>query len=92
METWNNLLDKFDLLLTKIKLGSTVKIAGREIPPMLVGFALIVSCSLHLEPSISGAKSGCFTRSSMRVTLTLTREGIGVIGFKSLSPPVERES
>ncbi len=42
METWNNLVDKFDLLLTKIKLGSTVKIAGREIPPVVVGFALIV--------------------------------------------------
>jgi len=46
METWNNLVDKFDLLLTKIKLGSTVKIAGREIPPVVMGFALIVICIL----------------------------------------------
>lgn len=44
METWNNLVDKFDLLLTKIKLESTVKIAGREIPPLVTGFALIVIC------------------------------------------------
>jgi hypothetical protein len=44
METWNNLVDKFDLLLEKIKLESTVKIAGREIPPLVMGFALIVIC------------------------------------------------
>lgn len=44
METWNNLVDKFDLLLTKIKLQSTVKISGREIPPLVMGFALIVIC------------------------------------------------
>lgn len=44
METWNNLVDKFDFLLTKIKLGSTVKIAGREIPPLIMGFAFIVIC------------------------------------------------
>lgn len=44
METWNNLVDKFDLLLTKIKLERTLKIAGREIPPLVMGFALIVIC------------------------------------------------
>ena len=44
METWNNLVDKFDLLLKRIKLESTVKIAGREIPPLVMGFALIVIC------------------------------------------------
>ena len=44
METWNNLIDKFDLLLKKIKLESTVKIAGREIPQVFMGFALIVVC------------------------------------------------
>jgi len=44
METWNNLVEKFDLLLTKIKLGSTLKIAGREIPPLVMGFALVVIC------------------------------------------------
>jgi hypothetical protein len=44
METWNNLVEKFDLLLTKIKFGSTVKIAGREIPPAVMGFALILIC------------------------------------------------
>jgi len=44
METWNNLIDRFDLLLTKVKLESTVKIAGREIPPLVMGFALIVIC------------------------------------------------
>ncbi len=44
MKTWNNLVDKFDLLLKKIKLESTVKIAGREIPPVVMGFALIVIC------------------------------------------------
>lgn len=44
METWNNLVDKFDLLLEKIKFGSTVRIAGREIPPVVMGFALVVIC------------------------------------------------
>ena len=44
METWNNLVDKFDLLLTKVKLDSTVKIAGREIPPLVMSFALIAIC------------------------------------------------
>lgn len=44
METWNNLVDKFDLLLEKIKLGNTVKIAGREISPLLTGFVLIAIC------------------------------------------------
>lgn len=44
METWNNLVDKFDLLLEKVKFGSTVKIAGREIPPVVMGFALVAIC------------------------------------------------
>jgi hypothetical protein len=44
METWNNLVDKFDLLLEKVKFGSNVKIAGREIPPVLMGFALVAIC------------------------------------------------
>lgn len=44
METWNNLVDKFDLLLEKIKLASTVRIAGREISPVVMGFALVVIC------------------------------------------------
>jgi len=44
METWNNLIDKFDFLLEKFKLGNTVKIAGKEISPMVMGFALIVIC------------------------------------------------
>jgi hypothetical protein len=44
METWNNLVDKFDHLLTRIKLDSTVKIAGREIPPLVMAFALIAIC------------------------------------------------
>lgn len=44
METWNNLVNKFDLLLNKIKLESAVSIAGREIPPAVVGLALIVVC------------------------------------------------
>ena len=44
METWNNLIDKFDHLLTKMKLDSTVKIAGREIPPLVMGFVLIGIC------------------------------------------------
>ena len=44
METWHNFIDKFDLLLKKIKLERTVKIAGREIPPVFTGFALMVVC------------------------------------------------
>ena len=44
MENWNNLIDKFDFLLEKFKLGNTVKIAGKEISPMVMGFALIVIC------------------------------------------------
>jgi len=44
MEIWNNLVEKVDLLLQKINLGSAVKIAGRKIPPLYMGFALIVIC------------------------------------------------
>ena len=44
MENWNNLIDKFDFLLEKFKLGNTVKIAGKEISPVVMGFALIVIC------------------------------------------------
>ncbi|MEM1435551.1 MAG: hypothetical protein AAGG11_15945 [Pseudomonadota bacterium] len=44
METWNYLVDKFDLLLTKLQFGRVVKIAGREVPPLVMGFALIVVC------------------------------------------------
>ena len=44
MEIWNNLVEKVDLLLQKINLGSAVKIAGRTIPPLYMGFALIVIC------------------------------------------------
>lgn len=44
MKTWNNLVDKIDLLLEKINLESTVKIGGREIPPLVMGFVLIISC------------------------------------------------
>ncbi|MEC8859070.1 MAG: hypothetical protein VYE29_03615 [Pseudomonadota bacterium] len=44
METWNNLIDKFDQLLMKVKLESTVKIAGREIPPFVMAFVLIGVC------------------------------------------------
>ena len=44
LETWNNLIDKFDLLIKKIKLERTVTIAGRKIPPIFMGFALIAIC------------------------------------------------
>ena len=44
MKIWNILVEKVDLLLQKINLGSAVKIAGREIPPVYMGFALIVVC------------------------------------------------
>ena len=44
METWNNLIDKFDLLLQKIRLDSTVQIAGKKVSPVVMGFALIVVC------------------------------------------------
>ncbi|MEM8493618.1 MAG: hypothetical protein AAF756_22585 [Pseudomonadota bacterium] len=44
METWHNLINKFDLLLTKVKLAGAVKIAGKEIPPVFMGFALIAVC------------------------------------------------
>ena len=44
MKIWNNSVEKVDLLLQKIKFGSAVKIAGREIPPVYMGFALIVIC------------------------------------------------
>ncbi len=44
LETWNNLIDKVDLLLKKIKLERTLTIAGRKIPPIFLGFALIVVC------------------------------------------------
>ncbi|MEM9744082.1 MAG: hypothetical protein AAF918_15465 [Pseudomonadota bacterium] len=44
METWNKLVEKIDLLLTRLKFTSAVKIAGREVPPVVMGFALIVLC------------------------------------------------
>ena len=44
MEYWNNLIDKFDLLLKKIKLDSTVQLAGKKVSPVVMGFALIVVC------------------------------------------------
>ena len=44
MKIWNNSVEKVDLLLQKIQFGSAVKIAGREIPPVYMGFALIVIC------------------------------------------------
>ncbi len=44
MERWNNLVDKFDLLLNRIKLDRAVNVAGREIPPAVMGFALIFVC------------------------------------------------
>jgi len=44
METWNSLIEKFDRLLGRINLGSTVTIAGRRISPVIMGFALIVLC------------------------------------------------
>ena len=44
MEIWNNLVGKFEALLSKINLKSTVKIGGREIPPLVMGFALIIIC------------------------------------------------
>ena len=44
MKIWNNLVDRIDLLLEKISLDSTLKIWGREIPPLVSGFTLIVLC------------------------------------------------
>ena len=44
MKVWNNLIDKFDFCLMKVKLRSTVKIGGRNIPPVFMGFALIIIC------------------------------------------------
>ncbi len=44
MEKWNYLVDKIDLLLSKLKLGRAVKIGGREIPPLVMGFALLLIC------------------------------------------------
>ena len=44
MKVWNNFVDKFDFLLMKVKLGNTVKIGGRDIPPVLMGLALITIC------------------------------------------------
>ena len=44
MEIWNNLVGKFEALLSKLNLKSTVKIGGREIPPLVMGFALITIC------------------------------------------------
>ena len=44
MGIWNNLVGKFEALLSKVNLKSTVKIGGREIPPLVMGFALIIIC------------------------------------------------
>ena len=44
MQTWNNLIDKIDLLLRKVRLDSTIQIAGKKISPVIMGFALIAVC------------------------------------------------
>jgi len=44
MGFWNNLVGKFEALLLKINLKSTIKIGGREIPPLVTGFVLIMIC------------------------------------------------
>ena len=44
METWNKLVDKLELLLRKINLEKNVKIGGKKVPPMYMGFALIGIC------------------------------------------------
>ena len=44
METWNKLVDKLDLALEKIKMESTVTVAGRQVPPVIMAFALILLC------------------------------------------------
>ncbi|HBJ89362.1 MAG: hypothetical protein CMQ07_00100 [Gammaproteobacteria bacterium] len=44
MKAWNNLVGKFETFLSKINLENTVTIGGRAIPPLVMGFALIIVC------------------------------------------------
>lgn len=44
MGSLDNMSKKLDLLFQKINLGSTVKTAGKEIPPAIMGVALIFVC------------------------------------------------
>ena len=53
METWNNLIDKFDLLLKKIKLDSTVQIAGKTV---LGGHGLCIDRRMYSHLGLSGIR------------------------------------
>lgn len=44
METWNKLVGKIEALLSHINMKGTVTFGGREIPPLVMGFALITVC------------------------------------------------
>lgn len=88
METWNNLVDKFDLLLGKIKLESTVKIAGREIPPVVMSFALVIICIPiwgYLEFEGRNKLIGA-------LVVILMAWGVAQLGALGLAPDTESES
>lgn len=44
METWNKLVGKIEALLSHINMTGTVRFGEREIPPIVMGFALIAVC------------------------------------------------
>ena len=44
MDTWNKLVGKVEALLSHINMKGTVTFGGREIPPLVMGFALITVC------------------------------------------------
>ena len=44
MEIWNKLVGKIEALLSHINMKGTVTFGGREIPPLVMGFALLTVC------------------------------------------------
>ena len=44
MEIWNKLVGKVEALLSMINMQGTVTFGGREIPPLVMGFALFTVC------------------------------------------------
>ena len=44
MEIWNKLVGKIEALLSHIDMKGTVTFGGREIHPLVMGFALITVC------------------------------------------------
>ena len=64
MEIWNKLVGKIEALLSHIDMKGTVTFGGREIHPLVMGFALITVCIpvwgyLEIEAAKTHRRTGC---------------------------------